>query len=84
MRRKSPSDDYNTSATGQHQISQAFELRDATKAPAAGRDSDSEEILVKDLNDPPSEIWKTVKVDVDSQKSAASEDNTEGERRKDW
>ena len=84
MRRKSPSDDYNTSATGQHQISQAFELRDATKAPAAGRDSDSEEILVKDLSDPPSGIWKTVKVDVDSQKSAASEDNTEGERRKDW
>jgi hypothetical protein len=25
-----------------------------------------------------------VKVDVDSQKSGASEDNTEGERRTDW
>jgi hypothetical protein len=83
MRHTLPSEGY-TSATGQQQTSQTFELRDTTKAPAAGRDSDSGEILIKDLSDPPSGIWKTVKVDVDSQKSGGSEENTEGERRADW
>lgn len=82
MRRKSPSEDY-TSATGQKQADQTFELRGTVKTPAARRDSGSEAILVK-LDDPPSGIWKTVKVDVDSQKSEASEENLEGERRNDW
>lgn len=83
MRRKSSSEGY-TSATGQPQASQTFELRDTTKLPTTRRDSDSEAILTNDLDDPPSGIWKTVKVDVDSQKSGASEDKLETERRNDW
>jgi hypothetical protein len=48
------------------------------------RDSDSQAILVKDIYDPPLGIWKSVKVDVDNQKSGASEDISESERRADW
>jgi hypothetical protein len=83
MRRKSPSEDY-TSATGQKQADQTFELRETAKTVTARRDSGSEAILTKDLDDPPSGIWKTVKVGVDSQKSGASEENLDGERRNDW
>ena len=83
MRRKSPSEDY-TNATGQKQPDQTFELRETSKIPTARRDSDSEAILTKDCDEPPPGIWKTVKVDVDSQKSGASEENLEGERRNHW
>jgi hypothetical protein len=77
------SKDY-TSGTRQNQTDSTLELRDITKTPAVRRNSDSQAILVKDIYSPSLGIWKSVKVDVDSQKSGASENVPESERRADW